>query len=84
MQVANRKRIAQVSDRLSQLDDDGRAYIVDYIHAYCPDIEYDDGKYSIANEVELKSVLFGIDERYYTTGLDSEKRLANSIQKLNT
>ena len=84
VQVANRKRIAQVSDRLSQLDDDGRAYIVDYIHAYCPDIEYDDGKYSIANEVELKSVLFGIDERYYTTGLDSEKRLANSIQKLNT
>ena len=38
----------------------------------------------IANisEKELKELIYGIEQRYYTTEIGNEKRLANSVIKL--
>jgi hypothetical protein len=38
-----------------------------------------DESFSISNEEDLKKLLYGIEQRYYTTKVGNEKRLANSI-----
>ncbi|WMN64909.1 hypothetical protein [Vibrio parahaemolyticus] len=79
VKVPNRKRIAIAVDRISDYSAEQKQEIFDYIHEYCPNVTFNDGKFSISSEDDLKYVLFGIDERYYTTKLGNEKRLANSV-----
>ncbi|EMU4001214.1 TPA: hypothetical protein WLU17_001615, partial [Neisseria gonorrhoeae] len=42
----------------------------------------DGSRVEISTDVQLKHLLYGIDERYYTTALGKEKRLANSVQPI--
>ncbi|GET44876.1 hypothetical protein [Capnocytophaga felis] len=81
---SNRQRIALVSEILSTLSQEEVLQIHNYIKEYCPNLEYseENKKFSIGNEDDLKNLLFGIDERYYTTGVKKERRLANSVMKL--
>lgn len=81
---SNRKRIAMAVETLSRLNDDNKNYIHNYIRKYCPNLKFSEEKkyFDIGNEEELKMLLFGIDERYYTTNVGEEKRLANSILRL--
>jgi len=79
VKVPNRKRIASAMDRLADYSVQDKEDIFNYIHDYCPAVNFDNGKFSISSEDDLKYVLFGIDERYYTTQLGNEKRLANSV-----
>jgi len=51
---------------------------------YCNDVECTDITFIVSNEEELKQVLFGTEQRYCTTPLRSEKRLANSVLPLET
>lgn len=78
---ANRKRIAMAMDTLSRFSSVDKRNICTYIRDYCTDLSFDEetGKFSISSEDELKKLLFGIEQRYYTTLLGSEKRLANSV-----
>ncbi|ELG4678012.1 hypothetical protein RAL73_003634 [Vibrio cholerae] len=79
VKVPNRKRIAIAVDRMSDYSTEQKQEIFNYIHEYCPNVTFNNGKFSISSEDDLKYVLFGIDERYYTTKLGNEKRLANSV-----
>jgi hypothetical protein len=79
VKVPNRKRIASAVDRLTSYSVQDKSDIFNYIHEYCPTVIFNNGKFSISSEDDLKYVLFGIDERYYTTKLGNEKRLANSV-----
>lgn len=80
----NRKRIGLAVEALKQLDKLQKIQMLDYIHGYCDDIKYDAAKniFSISSDKELKILLYGIDQRFYTTMIGKEKRLANSIQLL--
>ena len=42
----------------------------------------DDMSFKIENENDLKVLIFGIEQRYYTTRIGSERRLANSVLTL--
>ena len=77
--MPNRKRIASAMDRLADYSAAERGEIFNYIHEYCPAVNFENGQFSISSEDDLKYVLFGLDERYYTTKLSNEKRLANSV-----
>lgn len=81
---ANRKRIAMAMDALNSFDAKGKKSILSYIKDYCPNLTFDTKakNFSIGTEDDLKQLLYGIGERYYTTKLGNEKRLANSIKKL--
>lgn len=82
----NRSRIALAMDTLDSLKDNDTNEIIAYINEYCGNkLKYDVTKkvYSIANDEELKYLLYGIEQRYYTTPIGKEKRLANSIQLIN-
>ena len=56
--------------------------IFQYIRSYCEDVPVDGGTFLVGTENHLKKILYGIEQRYYTTPLGNEKRLANSILKL--
>lgn len=79
VKVPNRKRLALIVDKLSSFTDLDKNTVLNYIHEYCTDVPFENGKFSITTEDDLKLVLFGIDERFYTTNLGHEKRLANSV-----
>lgn len=75
----NRKRIAMVMETLKKYGKKERKRLLDYTHDYYPDLEYENGKFSVGNETDMKYLLWGIEQRYYTTPIEKEKRVANSI-----
>jgi hypothetical protein len=79
----NRKRIALAMDSLEKLSDQQRVDILAYIGDYCDQkLKFDQAtqKFEISTDDELKLLLYGIEQRFYTTLFGQEKRLANSIQ----
>ena len=66
----NRKRIALAMDTLNQMDEGDRKNMLTYINDYCSEkLRFDDGIgcFEISCDEELKLLLYGIEERYYTT-----------------
>lgn len=84
VKTANRKRIALVMDKLQQYSETEQQQIFEYIRPYCPHISANDNTFQISSEEELKLLLFGIEQRYFTTPIGNEKRLANSIQIIDS
>jgi hypothetical protein len=82
VKTANRKRIAMAMDTLSKFTKDEKKSVFKYIHEYCKNLTFNRNSFSIETEDDLKQVLYGIEQRYYTTPLGNEKRLANSITKI--
>ena len=81
VKTANRKRIA--AKTLSELDEPDRKNIFKYIGDYCPDLKVSENSFEVGSENELKMLLYGIEQRFYTTPVGGEKRLANSVITLN-
>lgn len=78
---ANRKRIAMAQTTLQNFNQREKKQIFSYIREYCADLEFDEvaENFSISSEEDLKKLLYGIEQRYYTTKVGNEKRLANSV-----
>lgn len=78
---ANRKRIAMAMETISHFNQQEKSTIFSYIREYCEDLDFDenDSNFTIDNEEDLKKLLYGIEQRYYTTRIGGEKRLANSV-----
>lgn len=83
VKTANRKRIALAAKTLSELDESDRKNIFKYIGDYCPDLKVSENAFEVGSENELKMLLYGIEQRFYTTPVGGEKRIANSIISLN-
>jgi hypothetical protein len=82
----NRKRIALAIDSLNEMSLADRNRVFSYIGDYSEGkLKYDSksGVFNITNDDELKTLLYGIGQRFYTTLVGDEKRLANSIVKLS-
>lgn len=79
VKVMNRKRIALAIKVLENLDERSKNNIFKYIKEYCPRLSSSETSFEIGNEEELKLLLFGIDQRFYTTPVGGEKRIANSV-----
>jgi len=82
----NRKRIAMAMNTLSEMSEEAREQIPDYIGDYCGEVlEYDEDNecFKIGNDEQLKNLVYGIEQRFYTTPFGQEKRLANSVQAIN-
>lgn len=81
----NRKRIALALETLDDMSTDERSEVVSYIKEYGGDsLQYDDesNQFMVQTDEELKMLAFGIEQRFYTTRVRSERRLANSVIKL--
>lgn len=82
VKTSNRKRIALAMDTLSNFNEKDKKRIFKYVHDYCPSITYQNNQFSIGSEDALKNLLYGIEQRFYTTPIGNEKRLANSIIRI--
>lgn len=81
----NRKRIALAMDSLEKMSPEDRVEILAYIGDYCDEklkFNEDSKKLEIKTDNELKLLLYGIEQRFYTTLFGNEKRLANSVQPI--
>lgn len=83
VKTANRKRIALAVKTLSELGESDRENIINYIGEYCPELKVSENAFEIGSENDLKMLLYGIEQRFYTTPVGGEKRLANSVITLN-
>lgn len=79
VKTPNRKRIALALSALSKIEEDDKKAMFSYIGEYCPKLKIQDEAFSIGNEDELKLLLYGIEQRFYTTPIGGEKRIANSV-----
>lgn len=83
VKTANRKRIALAMNILGNYGDAEMGELYSYIRQYCNDLEaFEDRAFVIGSENQLRSLLYGIEQRYYTTPIGQEKRLANSVVPL--
>ena len=83
VKTMNRKRITLAVDILSRLKDNEKKEIFSYIKEYRPNLAAKNQKFTIGSENDLKMLLYGIEERFYTTPVGREKRIANSTINLN-
>lgn len=83
VKTANRRRIKEATERYNNFSSEQKSRIPGYISQYCPNL-YDEttNQFRISNESELTDLLNTLNQRYYTTEIDGEKRLANSVTKL--
>lgn len=80
----NRKRIAIAIDTLHGFDEQQRKEVFAYTNTYYPQMEYKDNAFSIGNEEDMRFLLWGIEQRYYTTPVTKEQRIANSVMSLES
>jgi len=81
----NRKRVALAMSTLAEMPDEDRNQMLLYIHSYCEEklkFDAENNKFKIKSDQELKFLLYGIEQRFYTTPIGKEKRMANSVQLL--
>lgn len=79
VKTPNRKRIALVKDIMGKFTKTDKMKIFSYIDEYCSTLSQRNGVFEIGNEEDLKMLLYGIEQRFYTTPIGGEKRLANSV-----
>ena len=82
----NRKRIALAMDSLEKMSAKDKVDILAYIDDYCEQkLKFDNEakQFEISTDDELKLLLYGIEQRFYTTLFGQEKRLANSVQPMS-
>jgi hypothetical protein len=82
----NRKRIALAMATLEDLSPSDKANMLTYIHGYCQEkLKYDkdNERFEISTDHDLKLLLYGIEQRFYTTPFGQERRLANSVQSFD-
>ena len=78
----NRKRIAMAIEIMKTLDNKQKDDIFSYIREYHPDLSKGDNKFKVSSDNDLKNVLYGIEQRYFTTPITSEKKVATSAMKV--
>lgn len=73
----NRKRIGLAMATLDAMSADDKANMLDYIDGYCGEqklkFDKENQKFEISNDDELKLLLYGIEQRFYTTPFGKEK-----------
>lgn len=76
---ANRRRLAMAMDTLNKLEEKQKKQIFLYTNKYYPGLKYNGSSFMINNEEDLKNLLYGIEQRFYTTPVTNENRVANSV-----
>jgi len=77
---SNRKRIALAMQILSSFSNEQKQDVFQYTNDYYPDLKFDGDKFEIKDETDLKNLLYGIEQRYYTTPVTHEKRCASGVR----
>ena len=77
--MLNRHRLAIATASLSKMSKKQKNDVFTYTSEYYPSLKYDGKSFEIGSDDDLKILLYGIGQRYYTTPVTKERRIANSI-----
>lgn len=81
----NRKRIALAMATLEKMSDDEKNMLFEYINDYCNNklpFDKQSSKFTVSKDDELKQLIYGIEQRFYTATISKQRRLANSVVDL--
>lgn len=81
----NRKRIALAMETLGLLSKAEKSEIFKYLREYSEsNLKFDETEniVTVATDEDVKNLVYGIEQRFYTTRVGGEKRLANSVVRL--
>ena len=78
----NRQRIAIAIENFSKLNKKQKEVIFQYTNKYYPQLNFDGTAFTIKTEEDMKYLLYGLEQRYYTTPATNEKRVANSVSNI--
>lgn len=78
----NRKRLADIGTKYSNLNDDKKEALVEYAKAKSG-LPIDDDKLIIESDADFKNLLYAMDQRFYTAEIYEEDRVANSVRIVN-
>lgn len=73
----NRKRLVLANEKMNDWSQDQKKSIFEYISGYYPKLGFNGTAFTINSDNDLKCLLFGIEERFYTTPVTKEDRVAN-------
>lgn len=82
VKTANRRRIKAAMEKYNRFTNEQKARLPEYLQGYVRDVAYENGRFKINSESDLTILLNCFNQRYYTTEIDGEKRLANSVTPL--
>ena len=75
----NRKRIADIGEKFLDLPPDKQQKLVKYAKDKTG-INFENQKFKINSEKDLKNLLYALDQRYYYADIYEENRVANSVR----
>lgn len=81
--IPNRKKIALALNKLNDFSKRDRVHITSYIKTYYPNLKVNNGKFVISSDIELTHFIYGIEQRFYTTEIGNEKRIASAVFALS-
>lgn len=78
VKTANRRKIKEALDMYNNYTTEQKTQLPNYLKKYCSDLVYDEhlGKFEISTEKTLTLLLNGLCQRYYTTEISNEKKVA--------
>ena len=77
--VPNRKRIALILDTVNAFTIQQKTEYFEYMQPYTEGLNFNNGAFDIQDENDLTLIIYGIEQRFYTTPFGHERRIANSI-----
>lgn len=80
VRIPNRRKIKEALMKYESFSEEKKQLLPSYVGKYCPTLfDEDTQMFNINSEKELTELLNGMNQRYYTTEIDGEKRIANSV-----
>ena len=79
----SRKRIAMAITTLNSFNDEQKQAVIQYTKENSG-LMFENNKFVLTNEEDIKKLAWGISERYYETPVSRQKRVANSVINLQT
>lgn len=78
VKTANRRKIKEALDMYNNYTAEQKTQLPNYLKKYCTELVYDEhmGKFEISTEKTLTLLLNGLCQRYYTTEISNEKKVA--------
>ena len=82
VKTANRRKIKEALDMYNNYTAQQKAQLPQYLQKYCPGLVFDPEtqKFGITDEKTLTQLLNGLCQRYYTTEISNEKKVALSTE----
>ena len=81
VKTANRRRIREAMDAYDNFSAEQKQALPGYFQKYCPGL-FSGGKVNIDDEKSLTQFLNGINQRFYTTEISNQQRVALSVDNL--